>query len=70
MQKISIGKSGSTAMRVLEALAPLTGTTPPAVNATFIGQTYVDTAAKVVYVSIAKGSAEAANDWQEQAPAV
>jgi hypothetical protein len=70
MQKITIGKSGSTAMRVLEALTPLTGTTAPTVNATFFGQKYIDTTAKAVYISVAVGSTTPANDWQKQAVAV
>jgi multisubunit Na+/H+ antiporter MnhB subunit len=67
-QIIPIGKSGSTAMRVLEALAPIVGTTAPAVNATFIGQIYIDTTAKVVYRSMAKGSVAPADDWQRVTP--
>lgn len=63
MQKIPFPDNGAKAMRVLEALTPLTGTAAPAVNATFIGQTFVDTTAKKVYTSVAVGSATPANDW-------
>jgi len=62
-QKITYPDYGSRAMRVLDALTPINGVAAPAINATFIGQKYIDTVAKNVYVSIAVGSEVPANDW-------
>lgn len=63
-QRINYSQSGARAQRVLEAITPLTGTTAPAVNAKFIGQIYVDSTAKTVYVSVAVGSETPAADWE------
>lgn len=62
-QKITYPDYGSRVMRVLDALTPINGVAAPAINATFIGQKYIDTVAKNVYVSIAVGSEVPANDW-------
>lgn len=62
-QKITYPDYGSRAMRVLDALTPINGVAAPAINATFIGQKYIDTVAKNVYVSTAVGSEVPANDW-------
>lgn len=64
-QKVKVGTIGATAMRVLEALTPMTGVAAPAVNAEFIGQVFVDTVTPAVYVSVAVGSVAAANDWKK-----
>jgi hypothetical protein len=62
-QKITYPDYGSRAMRVLDALTPINGVAAPAINATFIGQKYIDTVEKNVYVSTAVGSKVPANDW-------
>lgn len=67
-QTIMVGGSGADSRRVLEALTPMIGTAAPAVHAEFIGQTFVDTTAKNVYVSVATDSVSAANDWVEVTP--
>jgi hypothetical protein len=65
-QKLSIKTdNGSKIMRVLELLTPLNGTTAPTVNATFLGQKYIDTVAKVGYESVAVGSETPADDWKQ-----
>lgn len=64
-QTIKTGKTGSTAMRVLEAVTPLTGTVAPAVNANYIGQIYVDITAKTAYMAVALASVTPANDWKQ-----
>jgi hypothetical protein len=69
-QVIEVGKSGADSRRVLEALTPPTGVVAPTINAEYIGQTYVDTVAKTVYISVAKGSASPADDWIAIAKAV
>ena len=62
VQKIALlADFGSKAMRVLDALTPLTGTEAPTMNAKFIGQTFVRTDTGKVYVAIAKGTG--ASDW-------
>jgi hypothetical protein len=67
MQNIPIGKSGSTAMRVLEALTPVIGTTAPAAHATYIGQIYINTTAvpPTVYVSVKTNAVAPADDWKQ-----
>lgn len=62
-QKITYPDYGSRAMRVLDALTPINGVAAPAINAEFLGQKYIDTVAKNVYVSTAVGSKVPANDW-------
>ena len=62
-QKITYPDYGSRAMRVLDALTPINGVAAPAINAEFLGQKYIDTVAKNVYVSIAVGSVAPADDW-------
>ena len=44
---------------------PLTGEVAPASNATYMGQTYVDTVAKKVYMAVAVDSVTPADDWKE-----
>lgn len=61
---------GSKAFRVLDMLTPKNGVVGPAVNADYLGQIHVDTAAKAVYIAIAVGSATPANDWQKMSAAV
>lgn len=68
MQKIKLGTTGADSRRVLDALTPLTGTAAPAVHADFIGQTFVDTTGKNIYMSVATDSVDAANDWVEVTP--
>ena len=41
VNNISVGDSGSKAMRVLDALTPKIGTAAPTMNADYIGQIYV-----------------------------
>lgn len=67
-QKITYPDTGSRPQRVLEALTPMTGTAAPAVHAEFVGQIFVDTTAKNVYVSVATDSVDAADDWVEVTP--
>lgn len=69
-QKITYPDFGARVQRVLDILTPLTGTTAPAIQAEFIGQTYVDTTAKKCYMSVAIDSATPANDWKEVTTAV
>lgn len=53
-QQIKVGSNGSDSRRVLEALTPLIGTVAPTdVVPAYIGQLYIDTTAKVPYVSVA-----------------
>ena len=52
-----------SAQKVLEFLTPLNGTAAPAINALYLGQTYIDTATPAVYKSIAVGSVAPADDW-------
>lgn len=61
--KLNARKAGSTAQQVLDALTPLNGVAAPAVNAKFIGQTYIDTATPAVYKAVKVGDATPANDW-------
>lgn len=63
-QSIDVRKSGADSRAVLDALTPLIGITAPDINATYIGQIYVDTVAGIVYVSVKKGSETPADDWQ------
>lgn len=70
MQTIPVGKNGADSRRVLDALTPGTGVVAPAINATYIGQIFVDTTAKAVYISVAVGSETPANDWQAIAKVV
>lgn len=67
-QTISKPDFGAKSERVLDVLTPLTGTAAPAVNADFIGQVFVDTTAKNVYMSVATDSETPANDWVEVSP--
>ena len=64
-QNIPLGTTGADSRRVLEALTPGTGAAAPAVHADYIGQVFVDTTAKVVYVSVAINSTTPADDWQD-----
>ena len=61
--KVSARKTGSMAQIVCDALTPLNGTTAPTVNATYLGQTFIDTATPAVYIAIKVGDATPANDW-------
>lgn len=71
MQKIKLlSDTGAKSMRVLDVLAPLTGVAAPAVNANFIGQTFVDTVTPAIYMSVKTGSAAPADDWKKMAFAV
>ena len=54
---------GALELRVLDLLTPMTGETAPAVNAKFIGQTFINTAAGKQYVAVAVGSVTAGDDW-------
>jgi hypothetical protein len=64
-QVIKVGASGADSRRVLEALTPLNGVTAPTVNASFLGQIYINTAKGEVHQAVAVGSTIAANDWQK-----
>ena len=57
--------NGSKAFRVMEMALPITGIVPPAENALYFGQRYVDTVAKKEYTATAVGSEVPADDWQE-----
>jgi len=57
------GNTGADARRVLDTLTPLNGVAAPTVQATFLGQMFVDTVASKVYMSIATDSAAPADDW-------
>lgn len=46
----------------------VTGTAAPAVNADFVGQLFVDTSAKNVYVAVDTDSVSPADDWVEVTP--
>ena len=50
---------------VLNTLKPFYGNVAPAVNAVYLGQVYVDTVGKAVYVSVAVDSEVVADDWQK-----
>jgi hypothetical protein len=67
-QVIKLKDNGARSMRVLDVLTPLNGSGAPAVNAAFLGQKYIDTTNKVIYMSVAVGSAVAANDWFRVTP--
>lgn len=67
-QKIPITRSfGADSRRVLDALTPVNGTAAPAVNATFLGQIFINTTPTPpdVYVAIKVGDAAPANDWKK-----
>ena len=63
-QEIIVGSGGADSRRVLDALTPINGVAAPAINATFLGQLYIDTVAPAVYVSVAVGSEVKAEDWK------
>ena len=58
---------GALELRVLDILAPMTGTAAPTTQAEFIGQEFVDTTAKKVYKAVAIDSVSPADDWVELA---
>lgn len=66
-QKITYPDYGSRVQRVLEVVTPLNDAVAPAINATYIGQIYVDETTPKVYISVAVGSEVPANDWKELA---
>lgn len=74
--EIKIGKNGSTAMRVFDALkkeindrtvaaTPKSGEVAPDMNAAYVGQFYVDTELKKAYIAVATDSDPATGDWKE-----
>lgn len=69
-QVIKLGTNGADSRRVLDALTPVNATAAPAVNATFLGQIFVDETAKKVYVAVAVGSVVKTADWQLLSPVV
>lgn len=64
MQEIKLGTTGADSRRVLEALTPLIGDAAPAEHADYIGQLYVDTVSKAVYISVATDSEDPEDDWE------
>jgi len=64
-QIIAVGGTGADSRRVLEAVTPLTGDGAPAVQASYLGQTYVDTTStpRAAYKSVAIDSVDPADDW-------
>lgn len=65
-QKIALlSDNGAKEMRVLEAVTPLNTALAPAVNAKFLGQIHIDTAAGDAYIAIAVGSETATDDWKK-----
>lgn len=69
-QKITYPDYGARVQRALEAVTPINDAVAPAINATYIGQIYVDETTPKVYISVAVGSETPANDWKELAFAV
>lgn len=69
LQPLVLGDNhfGALELRVLDLLAPLTGTAAPATQAEFIGQSFIDTTASKVYISVAIDSVAPADDWVELA---
>lgn len=65
-QVISLASgAGADSRRVLDKLTPKNSVLAPAVNAIYLGQIHVDTAAGTGYLAIAVGSATPANDWKQ-----
>ena len=64
-QEINFPDNGSRAMRVLEAVTPINEETAPAINAQYLGQIYVDSVAKKIYMAVAIDSEVPADDWQQ-----
>ena len=64
-QKLTVEQFGAADQRVLDLLTPLNGVAAPAVNAKFLGQTFIDTVAGKVYQAVATDSATPANDWKQ-----
>lgn len=62
-QKLVTEKFGAADQRVVDFFTPLNGTAAPAVQASFLGQMFVDTTAGDVYFSVATDSEVPANDW-------
>lgn len=63
LQRIFVEKYGADALRVLDALTPLTGEGVPAANADYVGQTYIDVTTEDVYLSVDIDSVAPADDW-------
>jgi len=59
-----IGTSGASSRRVVDTLTPINGAGAPSVNAEFLGQIYIDTAAPAMYISVVVDSATPADDWK------
>ncbi len=57
------GPMGPGMGQLAQALAPVTSTAAPAVNADFLGQMHIKTDTGKVYVAVAVGSGTPANDW-------
>ena len=49
-------------------IMPLSGAGVPTINATFLGQLYIDSTNANVYVAVAVGSTVKINDWQKVTP--
>ncbi len=64
-QEINFPDNGSRAMRVLEAVTPINEETAPAINAQYLGQIYVDSVAKKIYMAVTIDSEVPADDWQQ-----
>ena len=64
-QKLTAAQFGAADQRVLDFLTPLNGVLAPAVNASFLGQTFIDTTAGKVYQAVKTDSATPANDWKQ-----
>lgn len=63
-QKLVTEKFGAADQRAVDLFTPLNGILAPAVNATFLGQIFINTVAGTVYISVATDSVSAADDWK------
>lgn len=68
-QKITLRSgAGADSRRVLDVLTPVTEAGAPAVNATYLGQVYINQTNGDIYMSVAVGSETKANDWVKMVP--
>jgi hypothetical protein len=57
------GPMGPGMGQLATAIAPVTATAAPNVNADFLGQMWIKTDTGKVYIAVAVGSGTPANDW-------